>query len=91
MAPRRANGRAHCRVLERTWSPGKCLQTLSLQFLKCVDGCKLMLSAQRPEASCARSQGKPKMAGGSKVCLDGCSSITECTGIMGLTPSETQS
>ena len=32
MAPRRANGGAcRCQVLERTWSPLKCLQTLSLQ------------------------------------------------------------
>ena len=42
--------------------PGKCLQTLSLQFSKSVDGFKLILSARRPEASSARSQGKPKMA-----------------------------
>ena len=74
--------------------PGKCLQTLSLQFSKSVDGCKLILSAQRPEASSARSQGKPKMAvriaGGSEVCLRGCSSITQCTRIMGLAPSERQ-
>ena len=42
--------------------PGKCLQMLSLQFLKSEDGCKLILSARRPEASSARSQSKPKMA-----------------------------
>ena len=57
-------------------------------------GCKLILSARRPEASSARGQGKPKMAvriaGGSEVCLSGCSSITECTRIMGLAPSERQ-
>ena len=57
-----------------------------------MDGCKLILSARRPEASSARGQGKPKMAvriaGGSEVCLSGCSSITECTRIMGLAPSE---
>ena len=59
-----------------------------------MDGCKLILSARRPEASSARGQGKPKMAvriaGGSEVCLSGCSSITECTRIMGLAPSERQ-
>ena len=33
--------------------PGKCLQTLSLQFSKSVDGCKLIVSARRPEASSA--------------------------------------
>ena len=59
-----------------------------------MDGCKLILSAWRPEASSARSQGKPKMvvriAGGSEVCLSGCSSITECTRIMGLALSERQ-
>ena len=75
-------------------SPGKCLQTLSLQFSKSVDGCKLIVSARRPEASSARSQGKPKMAvrivGGSEVCLSGYSSTTECTRIMGLAPSERQ-
>ena len=67
--------------------PVKCLQTLSLQFSKSVDGYKLILSAWSPEASSARSQGKPKMAvriaGGSEVCLNSCSSITECTRIMG--------
>ena len=71
--------------------PGKCLQTLSLQFSKSVDGCKLILSTRRPEAS-ARSQGKPKITVrivcGSEVCLSGCSSITECTRLMGLAPSE---
>ena len=72
--------------------PVKCLQTLSLQFSKSVDGCKLIVSAWSPEASSTRSQGKPKMtvriAGGSEVCLSGCNSITECTRIMGLAPSE---
>ena len=72
--------------------PGKCLQTLSLQFSKSVDGYKLILSAWSPEASSARSQGKPKMAvriaGGSEVCLNGCSSITELARIMGLAPFE---
>ena len=56
--------------------PVKCLQTLSLQFLKSVDGYKLILSARSPEVSSARSQGKPKMAvriaGGSEVCLSSC-------------------
>ena len=59
------------------WSgsgPGKCLLTLSLQFSKSVDGCKLILSARRPEASSARSQDKPKMAvriaGGSEVMFE---------------------
>ena len=74
--------------------PVKCLQTLSLQFLKSVDGYKLILSAWSPEASSARSQGEPKMtvriAGGSEVCLSSCSSITECARIMGLAPSERQ-
>ena len=42
--------------------PGKCLQTLSLQFSKIVDGCKPILSTRRPEASSASSQSKPKMA-----------------------------
>ena len=66
--------------------PIKCLQTLSLQFSESVDGYKLILSARRPEASSARSQGKPKMAvriaGGSEVYLSGYSSITQCTRIM---------
>ena len=74
--------------------PVKCLQTLSLQFSKSIDDYKLILSAWNPEASSARSQGKPKMAvriaGGSEVCLSDCSSITECTRIMGLAPSERQ-
>ena len=57
MAPRRINGGARrCRVLER---PVKCLQTLSLQFSKSMDDYKLILSAWNPEASSARSQGKP--------------------------------
>ena len=72
--------------------PGKYLQTLSPQFWKSMDGFKLILSARRPEASSARSQGKPKMAvriaGGSEVCLSGCSSITELPRIMGLAPFE---
>ena len=55
-----------------------------------MDGCKLILSARRPEASVARSQGKPKMAvriaGRIEVCLSGCSSITECTRSMGPAP-----
>ena len=59
-----------------------------------MDGCKLILSTRRPEASSARGQGKPKMAvriaGGSEVCLSGCSSITECTRITGLALSERQ-
>ena len=59
-----------------------------------MDGCKLILSARRPEASVARSQGKPKMAvriaGRIEVCLSGCSSITECTRSMGPAPSERQ-
>ena len=74
--------------------PEKCLQMLSLQFSKSVDGCKLILSTRRPEVSSTRSQGKPKMAvriaGGSEVCLSGCSSITECTRIMGPAPPERQ-
>ena len=87
-------GQWSCRVLERIWSPGKCLQTLSLQFSKSVDGCKLIVSARRLEASSARSQGKLKMAvrivGGSEVCLSGYSSTTDCTRIMGPAPSERQ-
>ena len=74
--------------------PVKCLQTLSLQFSKSVDGYKLILSDWSPEASSARSQGEPKMAvriaGRSEVCLSGCSSITECARIMELAPSERQ-
>ena len=74
--------------------PIKCLQTLSLRFSKSVDGYKLILSAWSPEASSAGSQGGPKMAvriaGGSEVCLSGCSSITEWARIMGLAPSERQ-
>ena len=54
----------------------------------------MILSVSRPESSSARGQGKPKMAarivGGSEVCLNGCSSITECTRIMELVPSERQ-
>ena len=73
--------------------PGKCLQTLSLQFSKSADSYKLILSVRRPEAS-ARSQGKPKMAvgiaDGSEVCLSGCNSTTECTRIMGPASSERQ-
>ena len=87
-------GARRCRVLELIWSPCKVSSMLSLQFLKIVDGCKLILSTWSPEASSARSQGKPKMAvriaGRSEVCLSGCSSITECTRIMGLAPSERQ-
>ena len=53
-------------VAVELWSgsgtPVKCLQTLSLQFSKSVDGYKLILSAWSPEASSARSQGEPKMA-----------------------------
>ena len=68
--------------------PVKCLQTLSLQFSKSVDGYKPIFETS------ARSQGKLKMAvriaGGSEVCLSGCSSITECTRIMELAPSERQ-
>ena len=59
-----------------------------------MDDYKLILSAWSPEASSARSQGKPKMAvriaGGSEVCLSDCSSITEYTRIMRLAPSERQ-
>ena len=85
-------------VAVKFWSgsgrPGKCLQMMLLQFSKSVDGCKLIFSARRPEASSARSQGKPEMAvriaGGNEVCLSSCSSITERTRIMGLLPSERQ-
>ena len=92
MAQRRINGGARrCRVLERIWSPCK----VSTDAVAAVfEECGWLLSAWSPEASSARSQGKPKMAvriaGGSEVCLNGCSSITECTRIMGPAPSERQ-
>ena len=56
------------------------------------DDYKLICSVWRPEAFAARSQGKPKMAvkmaGGSDVCLSGCSSITKYPRIMEFAPFE---